>query len=379
MAGKDLEDLKSRLSRLGVTVPSPGGTPNDNDVSIASSVSDIARLTQVESLFGGHKKATDRSFFEASAETEARAPMDTISHPPPGVNTKEEVMDVLRRCNEIEQCLQAAETAASASGLKPSSMGEGGPRGLENNFALTPPSFSQPPIFDNVVSATKKKRRPKSAKPSYGIASASASASAALTAAATAARVHCASGCGSSRIREVEHAMAKERIALKRESTVERKRVVMLEKEVLALRTHLDSRSTQEMNLTEQHQSLVAMTLERDDLLGLLRATMKKLETADEVVRRSTQTGAELEAKVEQLAHEHSIAMEEAKRASEQADGLNKDHQNLLWSQEVMQRISEVQLGHYRNKRKVLQDLLETQDPITRSHLLDEFSTGSFH
>eukprot|EP00854_Cymbomonas_tetramitiformis_P020644 gene20644-24747_t len=263
-------------------------------------------------------------------------------------------------------------------------MGEGGPRGLENNFALTPPSFSQPPIFDNVVSATKKKRRPKSAKPSYGIASASASASAALTAAATAARVHCASGCGSSRIREVEHAMAKERIALKRESTVERKRVVMLEKEVLALRTHLDSRvsevkqlraalkvrdqslvqaesrlnvlqSTQEMNLTEQHQSLVAMTLERDDLLGLLRATMKKLETADEVVRRSTQTGAELEAKVEQLAHEHSIAMEEAKRASEQADGLNKDHQNLLWSQEVMQRISEVQLGHYRNKRKVLQ------------------------
>jgi hypothetical protein len=74
---------------------------------------------------------------------------------------------------------------------------------------------------------------------------------------------------------------------------------------------------------------------ERDDLKELLTATLQRLETVDDVVRRAGMANAALEDQVQCLRCERDNAKEAAAAARERADTLLKSQRRIEWQNKV--------------------------------------------
>jgi hypothetical protein len=74
---------------------------------------------------------------------------------------------------------------------------------------------------------------------------------------------------------------------------------------------------------------------ERDDLKALLVATLQRLETVDDVVRRADMSNAMMEERVAVLEQERKAAMDAAAAAQARAETLLKSQRRIEWQNKV--------------------------------------------
>lgn len=74
---------------------------------------------------------------------------------------------------------------------------------------------------------------------------------------------------------------------------------------------------------------------ERDDLKGLLVATLQRLEAVDDVVRRADMANAVMEERVGVLEQERSAALESASAAQARVDEMVKSQRRIEWQNKV--------------------------------------------
>lgn len=74
---------------------------------------------------------------------------------------------------------------------------------------------------------------------------------------------------------------------------------------------------------------------ERDDLKALLVATLQRLETVGDVVRRADMSNAVMEERVGVLEQERNAAMDTAAAAQERAEALLKSQRRIEWQNKV--------------------------------------------
>eukprot|EP00241_Pyramimonas_parkeae_P015552 CAMPEP_0114276482 /NCGR_PEP_ID=MMETSP0059-20121206/256_1 /TAXON_ID=36894 /ORGANISM="Pyramimonas parkeae, Strain CCMP726" /LENGTH=478 /DNA_ID=CAMNT_0001396475 /DNA_START=203 /DNA_END=1639 /DNA_ORIENTATION=- len=309
MSAADLDALRVRLARLGVDVsakptstsevsaclPTPEFDPQydlynasmaaQHSLPVGESVLQQSRPAYMSASL--QPISSDSSEAQFAAENVDLGAVDLVNASVSSAN-KQEVMDILRRCNNIEKCLATAETVAIAAreaAASKAALGSTHVPSASTSFRSSPTRsavFDIPTTVPNAddsyleslgddlygrgeerASASPRGRR-RAVSPLARAASGcggggsskaarrgrshstsatargarlSKAAAAAVTAASTAARVHCGSGCGTARLREAEQAWTQERGALRREAQMEHRRALLLEKELNAVKT----------------------------------------------------------------------------------------------------------------------------------------------
>ncbi|GIL59827.1 hypothetical protein Vafri_14550 [Volvox africanus] len=201
--------------------------------------------------------------------------------------------------------------------------------------------------------------------------------------------------------KEAEASWAHEKARLRRDAVEERKRANKLELEVKrqqrvlehqaldikALKTALKSRDShietatervRELDSSLQSLTLLAspprtqeetavviadLTAERDDLKGLLVAALQRLEAVNELVQRAEITSAVMEDKMRLLEEERSKALEAAARARTEVAELAESRRKLQWQSKLLEKMSEVQLKHNKRKSEAIRRLLNADEP----------------
>ncbi|GIL59828.1 hypothetical protein Vafri_14550 [Volvox africanus] len=192
--------------------------------------------------------------------------------------------------------------------------------------------------------------------------------------------------------KEAEASWAHEKARLRRDAVEERKRANKLELEVKrqqrvlehqaldikALKTALKSRDSHIETATERVRELDSslqrtqeetavviadLTAERDDLKGLLVAALQRLEAVNELVQRAEITSAVMEDKMRLLEEERSKALEAAARARTEVAELAESRRKLQWQSKLLEKMSEVQLKHNKRKSEAIRRLLNADEP----------------
>ncbi|KAF8071001.1 sugar phosphate/phosphate translocator [Scenedesmus sp. PABB004] len=187
--------------------------------------------------------------------------------------------------------------------------------------------------------------------------------------------------------REAQAAWAADKAKLRREAAAATKRATKLELElaqlrrasehkahdVASLRAALKGRDallsesqarvrTLEEALAKSQdiaaEKLCGLARERDDLQGLLLATLDRLEGVEGVVAAADASSAAMEDKVRVLEGERLAALRLAADAQADATAAQEEQGRLAWQRELLDRVSEVQLRHNQHRSAALKELL---------------------
>ncbi|EFJ53212.1 hypothetical protein VOLCADRAFT_102815 [Volvox carteri f. nagariensis] len=353
----DLNQLKARLTRLGVDVRGGGAG------------SQGPHVTTVTAARSPEKQPEDARLVEPAAVDRGRKGMS----------------DLFERINRVERAMSSAEAQGTA--IKQALQED--LTALEALAAAGEPTRSPKRERVNV----KKPKAGTKTRPSALAAGGGRGLSAAVRNADHMRSIPPTTPLSTvlAQFREAEAAWAHEKARLRRDAIEERKRANKLELEakrqqrvlehqaldIKALKTALKSRDSHIETATERVRELdnsllrtqeettlviAELTAERDDLKGLLMAALQRLEAVNELVQRAEITSAVMEDKMRLLEEERSKALEAAARARTEVAELAESRRKLQWQSKLLEKMSEVQLKHNKRKSEAIRRLLSADE-----------------
>ncbi|GIL85755.1 hypothetical protein Vretimale_13216 [Volvox reticuliferus] len=354
-AAVDLNQLKARLTRLGVEVRGGGAIPQSPAVAAIRSPDrqhENGRLVEPAAVDRGRKGMSD----------------------------------LFERINRVERAMSSAEAQGTA--IK---------QALHEDFGAlaalaAAEEAARSPKRERVV--VKKAKGGAKGRPSALTAGGGRGLSAAVRSAEHMRSIPANTPLSTvlAQFKEAEASWAHEKARLRRDAVEERKRANKLELEVKrqqrvlehqaldikALKTALKSRDSHIETATERVRELdsslqrtqeetavviAELTAERDDLKGLLMAALQRLEAVNELVQRAEITSAVMEDKMRLLEEERSKALDAAARARTEVAELAESRRKLQWQSKLLEKMSEVQLKHNKRKSEAIRRLLNADEP----------------
>ncbi|KAG1663806.1 hypothetical protein FOA52_004364 [Chlamydomonas sp. UWO 241] len=190
--------------------------------------------------------------------------------------------------------------------------------------------------------------------------------------------------------KDAETGWAHEKIRLRREADSERSRASKTAQElsraerslehkgveIRGLRAAMQERGAQLEGAAERIQELEdqlaktrakaaatisSVTMERDELKGLLMSSLQRLETANDIVKRAEAGSVTMQSRMAHLEAERLAALESAAAAVAEVKTLTEDRRKLQWQSKLLERMSEVQLKHNQHKSQAIRQLLSAQ------------------
>ena len=128
-----------------------------------------------------------------------------------------------------------------------------------------------------------------------------------------------------------------------------------------------EQESRHRMEMRERDEAAEAATAraaaaetQRDDAEVALKQAMLRMEAMEARANANFAAAKEVEDSVRRMESEHAAALDEAAEYRVQLDDLTAEKEQHQWSQDILTKMSEMQIAQYRHKRNLLITALDT-------------------
>jgi len=129
-----------------------------------------------------------------------------------------------------------------------------------------------------------------------------------------------------------------------------------------------EQESRHRMEMREKDEAAEAATAraaaaetQRDDAEVALKQAVLRMEAMEARANANFAAAKEVEDSVRRMESEHAAALDEAAEYRVQLDDLTAEKEHHQWSQDILTKMSEMQIAQYRHKRNLLITALDTQ------------------